>query len=583
MAITPTGDSLLAVDFGSTTTRVALFDVVDGEYRFVAAGGAPTTAEPPYLNVVEGLRHAVENLRAVTGRVLMDDTDKVIMPARGDGGGVDAFVATASAGQPLKTVIMGLLPDVSVESALRAAQSTYLRVSEVFGLGDRRREEQQVDAILKTQPDLVIIAGGTEGGAVEAVMRLAETVGLACELLDERHRPRVLFAGNAALRDDVSKTLKPYNVEVHPALNLRPSLDVEQIDSARHELAALYQAQRAATIGGMGEVALWGGGITPTSTAFGRLIRYLSKSYDSSKGALGVDLGSAHTTVAAAFNGRLSLYTQPDLGMGYNAHNVLDDAPIEHLARWLPVDMPDRAVRDYVLNKTLHPNTIPQDVNELHLEHALARQVLREALRKARPAWPASARSARADLLPWFEPIVAAGGVLAGAPRPAHAALVLLDALQPTGITTLLLDANGIAAALGAASPVNSLVTIQVTDSGALLNLGPVVAPVGLARAGQTVLRIKMSYAGGDTVNSDIAFGSIQVLPLSAAQTATINLQPLRGFDVGRGPGRPAVLRDVEGGAVGLIVDARGRPLILSKRPDKRREANQKWLWEMGG
>ncbi|MBK8794150.1 MAG: glutamate mutase L, partial [Holophaga sp.] len=49
-----TAESLLAIDIGTINTRVALFDVVEGAYRFIAAGSAPTTVYAPYRNVTEG-------------------------------------------------------------------------------------------------------------------------------------------------------------------------------------------------------------------------------------------------------------------------------------------------------------------------------------------------------------------------------------------------------------------------------------------------------------------------------------------------------------------------------------------------
>jgi N-acetylglucosamine kinase-like BadF-type ATPase len=62
-------ESLLAVDVGGANTRAALFDVVEGEYRFVAAGSAPSTAEAPFRDVGEGVRNAIIELQSVTGRV----------------------------------------------------------------------------------------------------------------------------------------------------------------------------------------------------------------------------------------------------------------------------------------------------------------------------------------------------------------------------------------------------------------------------------------------------------------------------------------------------------------------------------
>jgi len=164
-------DSLLAVDVGTVTTRASLFDVVEGCYRFVAAGQAPTTAAAPFKDVSEGVRLAIENLQIITGRTLLDDTHHLLMPTQ-EGKGVDSFAATLSAGPTLKTVVVGLLDDVSVESAQRLARTAYTRIVDTIQMNDKRKMEEQIDALVRINPDLVLIAGGTDDGATRSVQRL---------------------------------------------------------------------------------------------------------------------------------------------------------------------------------------------------------------------------------------------------------------------------------------------------------------------------------------------------------------------------------------------------------------------------
>jgi hypothetical protein len=106
-------DSLLAVDVGTVTTRAVLFDVVEGHYRFVAAGQASSTAGVPFRDVSEGVRQAIENLQVVTGRKFLGEGSHLILPSI-DGQGVDSFAASLSAGPAIRTVVVGLLSDVSV-------------------------------------------------------------------------------------------------------------------------------------------------------------------------------------------------------------------------------------------------------------------------------------------------------------------------------------------------------------------------------------------------------------------------------------------------------------------------------------
>ena len=139
------GDSLLAVDIGATTTRAVLFDVVEGEYRFVATGQAPSTAEAPYKDVSEGVRSAIQNLEGITGRRLLDQEGGLITPTQSDGSGVDSFAATLSAGPTLKAVVVGLLPDASLESARRLTETVYSRIVDQISLQDHRRVDEHLD------------------------------------------------------------------------------------------------------------------------------------------------------------------------------------------------------------------------------------------------------------------------------------------------------------------------------------------------------------------------------------------------------------------------------------------------------
>jgi hypothetical protein len=168
-------DSLLALDIGEITTRAALFDIVGGHYRFLASGSAPSTVNAPYHDAGEGVRAALDQLQSITGRVLVGPDEKLILPSAEDGSGVDTLAVTLSAGPPLKVVAVGLLEDVSLESARRLATTTYARVIECISLNDRRRPEARLDAILRLRPDLVIAAGGTEGGASQSVIKLLES------------------------------------------------------------------------------------------------------------------------------------------------------------------------------------------------------------------------------------------------------------------------------------------------------------------------------------------------------------------------------------------------------------------------
>jgi uncharacterized protein (TIGR01319 family) len=573
-------ESVLAIDVGSINTRAILFDVVEGRYRFLACGTAATTARPPLRDILEGVRAALRDLEAVTGRTLIGADQALITPTQSDGSGVDRCAATFSAGHVLKTIVVGLLEDVSVQSALHLARTTYAHVQEVISLNDRRTMTDRLDAVVHAHPDLVIIAGGTEGGASQSVQTLLDPVGLASYLLPKDARPQVLYAGNQILAEEV-KTLLGTHGPLVIAPNIRPALEKEQLLPAQKKLAAAARQVWGNKIDGTAELNRWSGDtMLPTAMALGRTVRFISKEYaETGKGVLGVDVGAASTVVAAGFEGNLNLSVHPNTGTGSGGVGVLEDSGIESITRWLAQDIPDEIASDYIYNKSLHPASLPVTPEELAIEQALATQALYNAVRKSIRDFPEKLMRTSVAGFPTFEPIIATGSTLASAPERGQTLLMLLNALQPGGVTTLAMDRNNLAAAIGAAAEFTPLLTVQAMDASNFTNLCTVISPVGRAPIGNTILKLRIKYNEGNENTVDIKNGALEVISIPFGQVVNIQLQPLHRFDVGMGgPGRGGSVK-IMGGAMGLVIDARGRPLTLPDDPDRRRDQNQKWQW----
>ncbi len=577
-------DSLMAIDVGTITTRATLFDVVEGNYRFIACGQAPTTAMAPFKDVSEGVRQAIENLQTITGRKFLGENHRLILPGH-EGEGVDSFAATFSAGPTLKTAVVGLLSDVSVESVQRLARMTYARVAETIGLNDKRAAEEQIDSLLHLRPDLILFAGGTDEGATRSVERLIETVGLACYLLPEDKRPVLLYAGNASMVPKVKSNLQSLVPYLAISPNLRPSLEIEDLQPAQRALTDAYLQIRRKQMGGLDELNAWAGGtLMPTAHAEGRIIRFLSQMYDSSKGILGVDLGASAAVVSAAFGSDLTMGVYPQLGLGESLSGLLRYIPLEEILKWIPFEIPAEVVRDRLYQKSLYPSALPAAVEDLAIEQAVARQVLRVALNSAAKDFPATVHRPAPGMLPFFEPILAMGSVVTRAPTLGESLLVLLDGIQPVGITTLILDQNNLLPALGAAAGRNSILPIQVLESGVFSGLATVVAPLVSARNGTSVLQVRLVNQNGNESRMEVKMGALEIIPLPPGEAGQLFVQPMHHADVGFGPnhGHDKGIR-VSGTSMGIVIDARGRPLRLPADPGHRRELVKKWLWTVGG
>ena len=577
-------DSLLAVDVGSVTTRAALFDVVEGYYRFIASGHAPSTAGAPFKDLSEGVHHAIEDLELITGRKFLGENQRLILPAD-NGKGVDTFAATFSAGPAMKTVVVGLLNDVSVESAQRLARTAYARVVDTIGLNDKRKPEQQIDTLLRLRPDLILVAGGTDNGATLSVRHLIETIGLACYILPVESRPALLYAGNQDLAEEIKTSLQNLTSSLSITSNIRPDLETEDLRPAQNALARLYSQVKRNQMSGVDELnGLAGNSLMPTAYAEGRIIRFLSQVYDSAKGILGVDLGASAVSVAASFGGELTLGVYPQLCLGESLANLLRFTSLNEIMKWLTLDIPADMLRDYLFQKSIYPGSLPATPEDLAIEQALARQALNMALTSLSKDFPRRARRASPALVPYFEPILACGSVITRAPTLGQSLLILLDGIQPVGITTMILDQNNLLPALGAAASRNPILPIQILESGAFLGLATVVAPYSTDRAGTSVLKGRLVYQSGNENRVDVKQGSLEVFPLPVGQSGRLYIQPSHHTDIGFGPGHSNDAGiPVTGTALGLVIDARGRPLRLSADAARRRDIAKKWLWMLGG
>jgi len=531
------------------------------------------------------VRQAIRQLSEVTGWSFLDDHGQLITPER-QNGGVDMVVATTSASEPLRLVLTGIMRDVSLSSARRAIGMSNAVVDGLVSV-DRRDSgilnsdiSAQVRLINELMPDAVVIVGGVDGGASRPVLQSVEAVTLACSALPEHSRPPLIYAGNAALRAQIADIVGN-QAELRAVDNVRPSLDEENLWPLQAEIDELYRLRKMERTPGLGTLAAWAPlQMLPTATAFAHTIQYLARL--DGINVLGVDVGGATTTVASVVDEQADLLVRSDLGLSYSAAAILDHLPVESIIRWLPFEIQPGEVSNALHNKAIHYRTLPQTRQDLLLEQAVAREVIRLSLADMVARWPQGRSLIYQGLVPSFQLIVGAGGVLSNVPTYGQAALILLDAVQPVGVFSLALDKARLVALLGAVAAVNPVAASQVAARDALLNLGTVVAPIGSAREGETALSFKIEYEDRRSLEVEVAYGSLEVIPLPAGQIANLELRPTRRFDVGLGVKGQAGKTQVQGGILGIIIDARGRPLPIAADPEQQREKMQRWLWDMG-
>lgn len=134
---------------------------------------------------------------------------------------------------------------------------------------------------------------------------------------------------------------------------------------------------------------------------------------------------------------------------------------------------------------------------------------------------------------------------------------------------------------LGVLSTVYKEAAWSIFDKDCLVRLGTCIAPVGIADLGEPVLKVEMTMPGGESLVEELNFGEVKLVPLAERQEAKAIITPAKQFDMGDGPGR-AVEKTITGGVVGVLLDARGRPLYLPEDDGTRKELLLKWFGALG-
>ncbi|MGH2418344.1 MAG: hypothetical protein ACRDFY_08430, partial [Candidatus Limnocylindria bacterium] len=223
----------------------------------------------------------------------------------------------------------------------------------------------------------------------------------------------------------------------------------------------------------------------------------------------------------------------------------------------------EATVADLLQTLRARPATLPQTAEELSATQAAARVQIAALLEE--------------DLADPLDLVIGAGRTLAMAPHPGQAARILLDGVRPIGVTQLAID---VASVLG---PLGSLGDDEVTEGLSLLG-DDLLVPLGTAvvcrggEAGRPAMRVSVHRPGWPSpAPIELRTGQLQVVPLDRGQEAEVTIEPAPGVSLGTARRTPRVTATVTGGAVGLILDARGVPIALPRRGDDRRAVIGGW------
>ncbi|MFC1743926.1 glutamate mutase L [Candidatus Riflebacteria bacterium] len=585
---------IIATDCGSTTTKAIMIEKIDGAFRQTYRGEAPTTVEAPVEDVTHGVRNSLRELEELSGIQIFDKKGNFVRKVT-DKKGIDLYVSTSSAGGGLQMIVSGVVKEMSGESAARAALGAGAIVMQVLAVNDGMLPHEKIERIRYLRPDMMLLAGGVDGGTVKHVVVLTEIVGAS------NPKPRlglsydlpVIYAGNVEAREEVERILKG-KVELDITENLRPTLEKENLNPSRQKIQIQFLEHVMSHAPGYPNLMkLTDVDIMPTPGAVGKIIQTCAR-LENIK-VVGVDIGGATTDVFSVFKNYetgediFNRSVSANLGMSYSISNVFAEAGLENVMRWVPFNMDEVELRNTVKNKMIRPTSIPHDAPSLIFEQAIAREALRlsfeqhkslavglKGVQRQRTIGDIFSQTESGSTLVNMMDcglVIGSGGVLSHAPRRQQSALMMLDSFFPEGFTKLAVDSIFMMPHLGVLSEVQPEAANEVFEKDCLVHLGTCIAPVGNAKKPHSKA-IDVEIQGKKKLS--VRFGELLLLPLELGESVKVTVTPTREFDMGAGPGQP-VTDVVTGGVVGLIIDTRGRPFQMTTDASLRIHRLKEW------
>ncbi len=513
---------ILITDVGSTTTKGLLIGERDGGYVFLEQFDTPTTVEKPYEDVCVGFRAIIEELEKRTGQDFGYDGSSLRIP----------YLTTSSAGGGLQILVFGLS---SVETGTIAEMTAYGAggvVLKTFTVDDKISPVKKMRLMQELHPDMILMAGGIDGGAIAPIVELAEILSLAKPTPKFRVGDKIplVFCGNTDAREFVFDLLED-NFEVRFTDNVRPDMERLNTEPAKREIHNLFMdnvMERAPGYSGLKKIV--SSDILPTPAGVEAiLLKYAAKRGGN---IAMVDMGGATTDIFTVVKGKHSRTVAANIGMSYSLSNILADAGIESIASRIE-NLGNDEIRNYIVNKTLNPTYVPRYKNEINIEHSCAVEGIRIAWEMHRDM---NFRSARVGFLDrrkkWLKNankweqvlylhtkeeffqlsdislIIAAGGVFSHS-SPKESLLIAADSFLPSGITEIAVDEDFKSPHMGVLSKTDSENALKLFEEECLRSIGWIIAPFGRIKPGKDALEV-FDYATGETFS--MKSGAIKIL-----------------------------------------------------------------------
>jgi uncharacterized protein (TIGR01319 family) len=355
------------IDFGSTYTKVTAMDM-ESE-TLLGRAQSPTTIE---TDITIGLAGALENLSAACSFRQED---------------VIGRYACSSAAGGLKIAAVGLVPDLTLKAAQRAALGAGAKILCAYGY---EIDKEIVGEIEARRCDIVLLCGGTDGGNKTVIQHNAEMLAGSAIVCP------ILVCGNRTATHSVKDILEAGGKRVYTAKNVLPEIDRVEVEPAQALIRDIFIDHIVKAKGLDKAKDFVQKDIIPTPMASLRAATLLADGSGNEAGIgslLVVEVGGATTNVHSVEDvkavtpqtlvkglpeSRVSRTVEGDMGIRYNARTIFEmagGARLTECVRGLEPVVPAEAADPDAYTRLVcaHVDHVPQNEAEALMDIALAK------------------------------------------------------------------------------------------------------------------------------------------------------------------------------------------------------------------
>ena len=349
----------LLIDIGSTFTKVVTFDLKTEEV--ISRVSAPSTVEDD-VNI--GLKEALKKVEAEIGNL--------------DG---KEMIACSSAAGGLRVVSIGLVRELSSEAARRAALGAGAKIVGHFSYDLNQSEMRQIEDI---RPDLILLAGGTDGGNMNTIVHNATM------LAHSTLTAPIVVAGNKSAVDKIEQIFKTSPKVVRFVNNVMPEIGKLEVEDCREAMREVFMQNIVRAKGIHKARELVRDIIMPTPAAVLNAAVLLANGVDGEEGLgeiIVIDIGGATTDIDSVAWGRPSQggVLMKGLPEPFAKRTVEGDLGVRHnIDVLVQIGKEKRVVLDpeVIFTFQSQPSRIPKNQIEWSVDAELARIAVETAFER---------------------------------------------------------------------------------------------------------------------------------------------------------------------------------------------------------